>query len=40
MMPAADALTIDSTSLSIQAVVAAIGAAGEARGLWPRLSHE
>jgi CMP/dCMP kinase len=37
MRPAPDALTIDSTSLSIQAVVAAIGEAGEARGLWPRL---
>jgi CMP/dCMP kinase len=39
MRPAPDALTIDSTSLSIQAVVAAIGEAGEARGLWPRLSQ-
>lgn len=37
MRPAPDALTIDSTSLSIQAVVAAIGGAGETRGLWPRL---
>jgi CMP/dCMP kinase len=37
MRPAPDALTIDSTSLSIQAVVAAIGGAGEMRGLWPRL---
>jgi CMP/dCMP kinase len=36
MVPAADALTIDSTDLSIQAVVAAISAAGADRGLWPR----
>jgi cytidylate kinase len=38
MRPAPDALTIDSTSLSIQAVVAAIGAAGADRGLWPRFA--
>jgi len=36
MRPAPDALTIDSTTLSIQGVVAAIGEAGASRGLWPR----
>jgi cytidylate kinase len=38
MRPAPDALTIDSTALTLQAVVAAIGEAGSERGLWPRFS--
>jgi cytidylate kinase len=38
MRPALDALGIDSTALTLQAVVAAIGEAGSERGLWPRFS--